>query len=558
MRFARFAEHVETIENTSGNEMQSAVADLFTEADVDALAIVPRFVQGEIFPADDERKTGVGAALLQETVATVTGETEDDIDALLPTVSDMGALFDQLAIEATTGQQRIGSSHVTVSDVYQMLVDVASTSGAGSQQRKIDTISGVLAQVSQREAKYVTRLLLGKMRVGVGSGVVRNAIGEAFDIDADRVERALMLSNDAGDIAVIASESGESGLRNTVEIDVCGSPVEPMNAQKTELASAFEDLGSETALTQTKYDGARIQIHKDGDTVRTFTRSLEDVTASVPDVVERVTGSVQAETAIVDAEVVGYESTDTDEPLRFQEVLKRLRRKYDVEEKAEEISLDIHAFDVLYTGESGLLIDESQQTRWETLKRITASEIRATTVLAETREDIQQLNAAALEAGHEGVMIKHPDASYEPNKRGKKWLKVKPEGDTIDAVVTEGTWGKGDREGFISSYLLAIRDGTGELQTVGKMGTGLTDADMETLTEHFEDRITNQAGRQVEFTADTIVEVEFEEVQPSPTYTSGFALRFPRFVARRDTLTMGDVDTVTQLKQLGDISSEDG
>lgn len=554
MRFRKFAETARDVsQESSGITKRNLVAELLIDADNNALQYVPRFIQGRIFPAYDERKTKVGPALMRSAVSESTGEPESDIKQMLPSVSDMGELFDELSIEHDNSQQRLGHNQVSVADVYDMFCSVATTSGAGSQQRKIDLIVGVLSQCSALEAKYVTRLVLGEMRIGVGSGTVRKSIAEAFDIDESLVERAIMLSNNAGEVATTAQADGTDGLKD-VDIRLGESPLKPMLAKKGEISDVFDDVGSERVISQYKYDGARLQIHKQGDDVRLYTRQLEDITDSMPDVVNRVRETVHEETAIVDAEVVGYpdSDSDSDEPLAFQEVLKRLRRKYDIEEKADEIHLDIHAFDLLYTDDEGSILDKPLTARWNQLTSCVSDVALAEHEVVSAEREIRRMTQSAEEDGHEGVMVKDPSATYEPNKRGKNWLKLKPEGETIDAVVVGGSYGEGERSDFVGSFELAVREEeTGELKSVGDLGTGFTDEDFEQLTERFEKLITWQDGRQLGIEPQVVFEVEFEEVQPSPEYDSGYGLRFPRFIQLRADKTVNTADTVSRLENIG-------
>lgn len=549
MKFKNFAETADEVSNeSSNNTKRDKIATLLVEADEKALHIVPRFIQGEVFPADSERKTGVGPSLMRSVVSEATGVDEDTIKEMLLNVSDMGEVFDKLDITSSSPSD---NEQVNVADVAHMLDKVASCSGAGSQQEKIDLLVGTISNCSGVEAKYITRLVLKEMRIGVGGGTVRKAIAKAFDVGEDAVERAIMLSNDVGSVAQTAKKEGNYGLKN-IEVNVLESPIKPMLAKKTQVDEALEDIESDTVMVQYKYDGARLQIHVDDGEVRLFTRQLEDITDSMPDVVERVRENMKIDKAIIDAEVVGYSDEDSTEPLPFQEVLKRLRRKHDIEEKSDEIALDIHVFDLLYAENTGSVIDNPLASRWAKLDSVVTDEVQSEHEDVSSALEVRRISQKAQNDGHEGVMVKDPYATYEPNKRGKNWLKIKPEGETIDAVVTGGTYGDGKRSDFISSFELAVRDtDTDELKSIGDVGTGFTDDEFEVLTEKFEDLIMTQDGQDLTFNNKVVFEVLFEEVQPSPEYDSGYGLRFPRFIQVRQDKSPRTADTLSRLENIG-------
>lgn len=325
----------------------------------------------------------------------------------------------------------------------------------------------------------------------------------------------------------------------------------PMLAQATTVEDAFEDLGADEAVVQTKYDGARVQIHhaEDGET-RLFSRSLEDLTDSLPDVVETVEAAVAEDTdLILDAEVV---AVGDEGPLPFQEVLRRLRRKYRIEEMRDEVELELYVFDVLYEGD-GALIDDTLRGRHETVAERVDEETVARTAYVEDTEGMRREENEALDSGHEGLVVKNPESAYSPGRRGKNWLKLKPEPETLDLVVTGGEWGEGRRASLVGSYLLGVRGEDG-YETVGKVATGLTDERLEELTERFvggdDGLVVSEDGKEIEYQPSVIFEVGYEEIQKSPVYSSGYALRFPRFLGVRDDKSVEDADTAERLERL--------
>ncbi len=553
MLFKDFAETADTINSESGNiAKEKHISDMLQDADDDSLDIVPRFIQGRIFPLHDEQKLRVSTSLMRQAISESTGVEEDVLKDAMPEVDDMGELFDKFDIQRGEGQQTLGQQSVTVSEVFDVLTSIAGASGAGSQQQKVDYLVSLLSRCTSIEAKYLTRLVLEKMSIGVGEGTVRKAIARAYNVPETRVERALMLTNDTGHVARVAADEGEEGLAE-LSLNVGTVPLQPMKAKASEVVTALDDMGTDQVYGEYKYDGFRIQAHKTGDEVRLFTRRLEDVTSSLPDVVEFVKEHVTDETVILDGEVVGYESTNFETPLPYQQTQRRIRRKHDIQEMIDEIPVQPHFFDILYHENDGLLIDEPFESRLSKLQNVCSETSQAVCVKCTSVSDLQDVMTKAENDGHEGAMVKHPEATYEPNSRGKRWMKLKPAGETIDAAVIGGTYGDGRRSNFIASYELGIwNQDTGELESVGDVGTGFTDKEFEDMTDRLEPEIIEQDGRELVIRPSVVFEVEFEEVQPSPEYESGYGLRFPRFIRTRGTKSVDDADSIERLENIAE------
>ncbi len=553
MKFSKFVNVADKINKESkSTKKREYLQDIFLEADEDALEIIPRFFQGEIFAKYDERKTRVSTSLMRSAISEATDVEEEELKSAIKSVSDMGELFDKYQINSNTGQQRLGVSSISVVEVFDVFSLVADTSGSGSQQTKINYVVSLLLKCSSVEAKYLTRLILGNMSIGVGSGTVRKAISDTYNIPENDIERALMLTNDSGEVAKIASKEGQKGIDN-IELSVCEVPLLSMKAEKSTPLEAMNEMNSDVVYGEYKYDGFRIQAHKKGDEVKLYTRNLQDVTSSLPDVVELVKENVNLDTVVLDGEVVGYDSKSYKNPQTYQNTQKRIRRKHNIQEMMDEIPVKPHFFDVLHHGDLGLQLDEIFEDRRNLLTSICDSSILSKCVKCTEINDIQNLMTQANEDGHEGAMIKHPKSNYEPNSRGKKWLKLKPEGETIDAIIIGGTYGDGRNSDYISSLQLGILDTEAdEIVHVGDVGTGLTDEMLETLTPVLEDEIIQQNGKSVKINPTEVIEVRFEEVQPSPEYDSGYGLRFPRFIDLRDTKDIDDADSVERLEKIAE------
>lgn len=553
MKFNEFVKIADEINSESGNnKTRDIVSEFFINSDEESLEIIPRFIQGRIFPAHDERNTNVSTALMREAISEVTGESEETLKEKMPEVTDMGSLFEEFDINSEEGQQLLGQNYITVSEVYNTLSLIASTSGSGSQEVKVNYLVSLLMKCSSIEAKYFTKLILGNLSIGVGSGTVRKAISEAYGVDEDAVERALMLTNDAGSVACIAFNEGEDGIRD-VTLDVGNVPLLSMKAKEGKPSEVFDEMNSDSIYAEYKYDGFRVQAHKVGSDVKLYTRNLQDVTSSLPDVVDYIKENVDVHTAVIDGEAVGYHTTKFIKPQKYQVTQKRIRRKHGIDEMIDEIPTKPHFFDVLYYEDEGLLLDEPLEKRKEILNSICSDNVLSQCKKCNSVEEVNQMILDSKSDGHEGAMAKNIRSEYEPNSRGKKWLKLKPEGETIDAVIVGGTYGDGRKSDFIASFEIGVwNKDSDELEHIGNVGNGVTDEQSIELTEKLEQEIIDQDGRNVELRPTTVLEVEFEAVQPSPKYESGFALRFPRIVDKRDTKDISDADSIERLKNISE------
>jgi DNA ligase-1 len=538
MDFREFSEKAEEIKDTAGNEQIDLVSKIFEEAG-DDLEVSTRFVRGDIFPSWDDTKTSMGPSLIYSAISDFTGVSEDEIEEIVSQTGDAGTACEKIWNNKEQTSLGVVDDTITLTDAYEKFVDIAETSGSGSNKEKIKTFSSLISGTSPIEAKYLVRLVLD-MRIGVGEGTVRDGISKAFSVDSDKVERAFMVSNDYGKVARVAKEEGNEGL-DEIKMEV-GKPVKPMLAKSMESVDEIEEIG-ETVGCETKYDGARLQIHKKKDEVKLFTRNLIEESSSLPDIVEEVKEKVSSDEVILDSEVVSYADG---EPLDFNEMQKRLNRKYDVEEKSEEINLEIKVFDIIYL-EGEVLIDKTLEERRNILSEVYPQPVNNKKI--ETKDDLKKLRAKAVREGNEGVMLKDMSSEYTPNNRGKRWIKAKPDLETLDCVVVKGEWGKGNREGTIGSYTIAIRDGD-ELKPIGKVGTGITDEELEDLTEKFEELIISEKGVSIEFKPEVVVEVGYEEIQESPKYSSGYALRFPRLESIREDKEVDDADTIERVEDI--------
>ncbi|AFV23026.1 DNA ligase I, ATP-dependent Dnl1 [Methanolobus psychrophilus R15] len=560
--FREFSQACRMIEATPGSlEMTSQVAELLKRVSPEELPIVTHFVMGEVFPAWSSQEVGVGAGILYAALAKSSGLSVNDIEGLIRDTGDIGETAVKALAKRSKGQATFSSfleeaPDISIHEVFERFHAISRSSGKGSQTSRIKNLQYLFNCATPDEVGYIARLAVEDLRIGVGEGIVRDAIASAFNVPVATVERAFMLTNDMGLVSVTAREGGAESVEGLgLQLN---RPIRMMLAQiAPTIESAIADIGE--AAIEWKFDGARVQIHKDGDRVSLYSRKLEDISGSLPDIAASIRKYVHTDSAILDGEAVAMD--ERGRPRAFQDILRRLRRKHEVDSTAKEIPLSINIFDIMYLNGEGL-IDAPLVKRREMLEGCVENgdSIRVDRqVVTSDPEEINIIYTEALRAGHEGIMIKNPQSPYSPGKRGKNWLKKKPVMETLDLAVIGAEWGYGRRTSFMGSYALACHDPkTGRFLPVGKVATGFSDEQLSELTAVFSDLIVMQSGTKIELKPQVIFEVAFEEIQKSTNYESGYALRFPRLVNVRDDKSLEDVETIGRLEEMYRLQRERG
>lgn len=530
-------------ETTKRLEKTEIIVDFIKDLDEETLEQVGLLILGTIFPAWSDEEIGIGTKLVTKAVADATGTTVDKVEDAVREEGDIGLACVKLF--SNKSQTTFFSKPLTISFVFDNLRKLSKISGPRSTNRKIDIILELLSVASATEAKYLTRTILEELRIGVGEGIVRDAIAQAFNIDKSIVERAVMLTNDLGLVSHVAKTEGSEGLEKLNLTP--GTPVKPMLAQLAPpLPEILEEMG--IALCETKYDGIRLQIHRNGDEITIFTRRLENITHALPEIVELMDEHLPHDDYIVEGEVI---ATRDGKPLSFQNILHRVRRKHNIDEAIENVPLKVYLFDLLYYKKP--MIDKPLINRRQKLEEIvddTVDEINLSNMVYGTSENINEVESLfelSINQNHEGIMIKDAKEPYIPGLRGKKMLKYKAEPETLDMVVLGGVHGIGKRENFVGSYLVGLRDENDEFKTVAYVGTGLDDATLEYLTGKMEEYKLTEKGRDITVEPKIILEIAFSEIVESPEYETGYSLRFPVVKNIRKDKGLKDVDTVERL-----------
>jgi DNA ligase 1 len=427
-----------------------------------------------------------------------------------------------------------------VAQVDQMLDELAAESGAGSARRREQRLGTLLCAATAGEQDFLVGVLLGAVRQGALEGVMVEAIASAFQLDAALVRRALMMSGDLGRVTEAARE-GAAALA-AFELQLF-RPVQPMLASPADdVETAMAELGD--ASLEYKLDGARVQIHKEGDEVRVYSRRLNEVTPAVPEIVEAVR-AIPARALVLDGETIALRPDGRPHP--FQATMRRFGRRKDVEALRASLPLSLYLFDALRIDDD-TLIDAPTDTRWRALAAAASPQILVPRIRTADPAEAEAFFDRALFEGHEGVMAKALDLPYEAGRRGKGWRKLKV-AHTLDLVVLAAEWGSGRRQGWLSNLHLGARDpDAGGFVMLGKTFKGMTDELLGWQTEALKARAIGQEGHIVHVRPELVVEIAFNDVQESPQYPGGLALRFARVKRYRHDKTAAEADTIETVR----------
>jgi len=445
-------------------------------------------------------------------------------------------------IQSATDVRPADAASLELGDVDRTFEALAAVEGKGSGAERARLLGSLFARATAAEQDFLRRLLFGELRQGALGGVLVDAVARAAQVPATAVRRAAMMAGDLGPVARAALSGGEAAL--TAFVVQLMRPVQPMLADSADsVDQALEQLG-ETAL-EYKLDGARVQVHKQGDDVRMFSRTLRDVTVAAPEVVSLVR-ALPARSLILDGEVIALRPDGS--PHAFQVTMSRFGRTLDVERQSAELPLTPFFFDCLYV-DGTVLLDEPYERRLEALGGVAASSA-VPSVIRPSVDEARAFTQSALARGHEGVMAKLLSAPYAAGRRGSAWLKIK-QARTLDLVVLAAEWGHGRRRGWLSNLHLGARDPErNSFVMLGKTFKGMTDEMLAWQTEKF---LALEIGRDdytVHVRPEMVVEIAFNEIQQSPVYPGGLALRFARVKRYRTDKTAADADTIGTVQLL--------
>lgn len=546
--FRRLAEVLDEISKTQKRTEKIAFASEFLKnVNIDEVSQAALFLSGKVFAERDQRALNIswrGLLSVLKKVVSIDDRTIFDVYE-----GDIGeAVARILDTSKESRQSSLFSETLSIASVSQTLNRIAEVQGKGSVKEKQSLLTSLFMDASPREARYLTAIVLEDMRTGLSEGLLAETISTAFEIEPSLVRRAWSFNGDLGAIAKLAAEGGKAAVQK-VSIQVMRG-VKPMLASPVpDIKSMFES-GPAVYSFELKLDGARVQIHKKGTEVRIFSRRLSDVTESLPDIVKVVGSDVKAKNAILDGEVLAVD--EMGKPFPFQVVMKRFGRTRDIEDAYSNTRLQLILFDVLLIDDLQL-VDEVYSTRRKELEQIVPLPLLVERIVSDDLTQIQSFFEKSQELGHEGLVAKSLDSPYTPGVRGGYWLKIKHTLRSLDLVIVAAEWGHGRRKDWLSDYHLAVRDEeSGEFLVVGKTYKGFTDKEFEEITKKLMELIISSHGHIVQVRPEIVVEVIASEVQESPTYDSGMALRFARIDRLREDKGPMDAMTLAELKEVYD------
>ncbi len=513
-------------------------------------------LRGRVFPDYDEREFGVSGQLTAKAIAFAFGINENEILSRYRKIGDLGEIAEEFAHRKK--QRSLFAKRLSVEKVFENLKKLFDAQGRGAVKGKIDLIADLFGSATPREAKYIARTLLGQLRVGVADATLRDAIAEAFFPNdkkemSKKVELAFDMLNDFAAVFK-AAKKGMRALDN-IEIEV-GRPMNVMLPVKvTNIEDAFRICGKPVAIEH-KYDGFRVVITKKGKEIKLFTRRLENVTNQFPDVVKVIEKYVGAKDFILDSEVVGYDpKTLRTKP--FEAISQRIRRKYDIDKLQKELPVEVNVFDVIYCNGKSLMNVPFRKRR-EILEKIIEDvklKIRpARQIVTDDEKVAEQFYREALRNGEEGIMFKSLETPYRQGRRVGYIVKLKPAVNDLDLVIVGAEYGSGKRAGGLTSYIVACRDGNKFLE-LGMVSSGLKELEQEggtTYTEMSElltPLIIEEKGKIVRIKPKIVVSVTYQNIQRSPSYSSGWAMRFPRITAYRPDKSVKEIATLQDIEK---------
>ncbi len=576
MTFNELALYFDKLEATASRlSLIEILSELFSKVQKDEVAKVSYLLQGRVAPFYEATEIGMAEKSVAASIARAYGESREEVLKKYGQLGDLGKVAQQL-----DNKSQVTSHKLPISDIFDCLTKISGFTGDGTVENKISTLADLLAKVDGVEAKHLVRIPLGTSRLGIGDPTILDAFA-ALKL-GDRSKRKLLEGayNKISDLGLIGEVLWKDGLKGVEKVDVTvGRPLRSQLAERiNDPKTILEKFGGE-AHVQYKYDGFRVQIHKEGSKIRFFSRNLEETTPMFPDLVEGVLKQIKAKSVILDSEALAF-NPESDEFLPFQQTTQR-RRKYGIEEAAKRLPLKAMVFDIIYlNGKS--LVDVPLKQRIKLLEESVAGDevlIAQPGEITNQPERIQELFDDALTKGLEGLIVKRPDSLYEAGARNFNWIKLKRHSsgelkDTIDCVILGYIYGRGKRAEFgAGALLVGVYDKENDaFVTVSKIGTGLTDEEWREIHKRADKikvdkkpaRVHSILEPSVWIAPEIVIEVLADEITRSPNHTAGmkvdektgvkepgYALRFPRLVTFRDADKQAeDATTVKELIEM--------
>lgn len=579
MKYKTLVEIYEKLEKTTLKLKKTKIlSELFKKIKTNDIEEITLLSMGRVFPSWSAEEIGIASQLMIKSISKASGISPPKIEEEWKKRGDLGLVAEELISKKR--QSTLFKGELTTKKVFENSRKLATLTGARSQEKKLMLISELLTSASPKEAKYVTRTVLGDLRIGVGEGILRDSIvwaffGKKLRLEYDKKEKKISMNNRKEynditekvqhaynltiDFGLVIKQIKNKGLKGLDELKLeVGKPVNVMLFKKAkDLEDAFKTVGKPAAIEH-KYDGFRLHIHRNKNNISLFTRRSENVTNQFPDIVEIVKNNLKSKNYILDAEVIGIDPK-TKKWLPFQKISRRIKRKYEIQKIIDEVPVMVNVFDAILINKKNLINEPFKKRRKEIekiVKKVPNKLQCANQLITSNIKEANKFYKESLKKGNEGIMVKNLEGIYKPGSRVGYGVKVKPIMESLDLVIIGAEWGTGKRANWLSSFILACRDAeTGEYSGIGKMGTGIKEkkeegTSFEELTKRLKPFVTKEKGKKVEIKPSLVIEVGYEEIQKSPNYLSGFALRFPRLIRVREDRSPKEIDDLTRIKDL--------
>jgi DNA ligase 1 len=572
-QFSLFVETCEKIRSTTKkNEKIDIISNYITNLDETSLSIAVLFLSGRAFPIGSTRTLNIGFSTIMESLSEIAMLDIKDIQNIHLKHGDIGAMAEYAVSKKHIISLFDQQEKISLSYVYHQFKKIANIGGSGSNKNKKNILKGLLIACSPLESKYLIKIITGEMRIGSVEGLMEIALSRAFNRELQYIREAMLISGDISQVAVLAKKNI---LHNAIM-----RPFVPVSFMLADVMFSAEEIinyYNKPLICEYKYDGIRLQMHKFDNKVRLFSRNLVDITYAFPELVKAATESTigttdttihnQVVDFILDGELIAFKN---DRPLHFQELQKRLRRKNVTDDITTEIPIYYIVYDIMYFKDNQVL-KKSLLDRKNILSTISFKKpiINSSYKISDSIEQVMALFNESKDIGHEGLVVKDPLSQYHPGKRGRYWMKLKKELDTIDVVIVIAEYGHGKRAGVLSDYTFAVIDEKDDdnhylnlndndnnylensrLKTIGKAYSGLTDKEIDEMTERLREIIVEDNGNRILVKPEIVLEVAFDTIQKSDRHNSGFALRFPRIKNIRTDKSLKDIDTLEKVKQI--------
>ena len=552
--FSYFVEICENIHSTPSKNLKvSILSEYLSRLDNDSLPIAILFLSGRIFPRGSRQNINVGFSIIMQSLSEIAMLDASEIQQVYLTHGDMGALS-EYAVSKKHIFSLFRQQQLTLCFVYNQLKKIAGTVGSGASKNKTKILTGLLIDMSPQEAKYLIKIINGEMRIGLVEGLIEIAIAKVFNQNIKVIREAMLVAGDIAQVSILAK-------RNLLDKAII-KPLTPLSFMLADVMFTAEEIINyyeKPLICEYKYDGIRVQMHKFGQEIRMFSRKLADVTNAFPELADAALSATASTSSlspssnidfILDGEILAFRNN---KPLHFQELQKRLRKKTVTEQIIAEVPVIYTVYDIMYfNGEA--IIKKPLNERKEILSCIVFKQpiINSSYKIVNSEQEIISMFGVSKDIGHEGLVLKEPNSQYHPGRRGRYWVKLKKELDTIDAVILIAEYGHGKRAGTLSDYTFAVRDekNNNKLRVIGKAYSGLTDEEIDDMTNRLKSLMVKDEAYKIIVKPEIVLEIAFDSIQKSDRHDSSFALRFPRIKNIRNDKTVADIDTLEKVEQI--------